>query len=70
MRLTGSIWSSACLALMLPIGAPTYAYAGFSASPVVSIEVVVTPDGSKYDWDYRVALTNAIDAAPIDRGIG
>ena len=61
MRLMSSIGSSAFLALMFLIGAPTSGHAGIPPAlpPDVSIQVTVTPDGSGYDWDYRIAVTNA-----------
>jgi hypothetical protein len=51
----------ACLAVASLIWLPSVAHAGGgSAAPaVLSVDVVVTKQGSGYDWTYNIAVTNA-----------
>lgn len=63
MKLRTLVGSCAFLGLGSFLAFPTSGQAG-SVGSSVAIDVTVTPDGSLFDWDYRVAVTNANQGAP------
>ena len=61
MKVSALVGSFALLGLAFLL--PARAYAGIEAPPEVTVGVSMTPEGSGFDWDYRVTLVNA-DVAP------